>query len=390
MKFPDDRALDLAHEFHEQNRRMRSSGFYDFHQQIAADFVKMLDSVTTSLTVTERVRSVMADQNRTSISSILEMTKAANMSALDVLGDLNSHVKAAAQFSVINHDWVQQLSGFGNITNISMDKLLGSHLTNITEMSLLTQVTLGKMDWANIGRGVTAADTVREMVGATFTDFSHSYNDLFKAFKEPQTSLLTLPPSLSEFPAVEFFTGVECLNVTTGETSEDEYEDERQIVREEISARVDETLRTHLVNLKPELLKLWEGAKQALTSNNPDRVRHFITSFRELFTHVLHLLSPDDNLRKWSTSPNDFANNRPTRRARLCYISRGINHGAFTAFIEKDVAATLAICDLFQAGTHGINSSFNEAQLFALKNRAESAICFMLTITDAEQQSSEY
>lgn len=268
--------------------------------------------------------------------------------------------------------------------------MLGTRLTNIADMSLLAQGTLAKLDWENIGRGLSTADAVKEMVGTTFTDFSRSYNDLFTAFKEPQTSLLTLPPSLSELPSIEFFTGVECLDVTTGETSEDEYEDERQIVREEISARADETLRTQLVSLKPELLNLWEGAKQALTSDNPDRARHFITSFRELFTHVLHLLSPDDDLRGWSTSPKDFVNNRPTRRARLSYISRGISHGAFTAFVEKDVAATLAICDLFQAGTHGISNNFSEAQLFALKNRAESAICFMLAIADAEQNSNEH
>lgn len=390
MKFPDDRTLDLAREFNEQNRRLRLSGLENFHHQRAADFGRMLDSATTGFATRELSRLVMLDASRNAVSSIIEMTRAANVSALDVFGDLSRHVKAAADFGVIKHDWKQGLAGLGDVPGMSVEKMLGARLTNIANMSLLAQGTLAKLDWENIGRGLSTADAVKEMVSTTFTDFSRSYNDLFTAFKEPQTSLLTLPPSLSELPSIEFFTGVECLDVTTGETSDDEYEDERQIVREEISARADETLRTQLVSLKPELLNLWEGAKQALTSDNPDRARHFITSFRELFTHVLHLLSPDDDLRGWSTSPKDFVNNRPTRRARLSYISRGISHGAFTAFVEKDVAATLAICDLFQAGTHGISNNFSEAQLFALKNRAESAICFMLAIADAEQNSNEH
>lgn len=102
MKFPDNRALDLAREFNEQNRRLRLSGLEDIHHQRAADFGRMLDSATTGFATRELSRLVMPDTSRNAVSSIIEMTRAANVSALDVFGDLSRHAKAAADFGVIS------------------------------------------------------------------------------------------------------------------------------------------------------------------------------------------------------------------------------------------------------------------------------------------------
>jgi hypothetical protein len=48
-----------------------------------------------------------------------------------------------------------------------------------------------------------------------------------------------------------------------------------------------------------------------------------LRQFGELFTHILHGLSPDAEVRKWSTEPAHYHNGRrPTRRAWLLYICR--------------------------------------------------------------------
>lgn len=135
-----------------------------------------------------------------------------------------------------------------------------------------------------------------------------------------------MPPRLSELPSVEFFNGADLLRSTSfpGER-EDEFEGARQDAREEIADETGAALPGLLSEVNPELLRLWEGARQARSSSNPDRVRHFATSLRELLTHVMHQLSPDDELRAWSSSADDFANN--PRKARLRFIARGINHG---------------------------------------------------------------
>ena len=130
--------------------------------------------------------------------------------------------------------------------------------------------------------------------------------------------------------------------------------------------------------LDPSLIKLWRGANQALNLKNPDAVRHFATSLRELLTHVIHKLSPDDEVKNWSTSPKHFHNGKPTRRARLLFICKGINHGPFSTFLEKDIDALLACIDIFQEGTHAINVPLKISQLEALKNRAGSSLRLLI------------
>ena len=129
------------------------------------------------------------------------------------------------------------------------------------------------------------------------------------------------------------------------------------------------------------LVQLWEGARGAFDSSNPDRVRHFAVSLRELFTHVLQQLAPDDKVRQWSTSPDLFSDNRPTRKARLLFICRDISNGSFIDFIEKDIAAVLELVKLFQRATHQVIVPYTEAQLEALMIRMESSIRFMLEIS---------
>ncbi len=99
----------------------------------------------------------------------------------------------------------------------------------------------------------------------------------------------------------------------------------------------------------------------------------------------MHYLSPDAEIKTWSQSKDDFANGRPTRKARLRFIARHINHGAFTDFVEKDLAATLAAIDLFNAGTHKVKSSITEKQLQALISKVETTLLFLFEIGNSTE-----
>lgn len=129
-----------------------------------------------------------------------------------------------------------------------------------------------------------------------------------------------------------------------------------------------------------ELIIPLNGARKSLRSNNPDRIRHFAISLRELFTRVLHSLAPDEKVGEWSQDPNHYHKGRPTRRARLLFACREINQDPFSNFIEKDIDAVIAFLKLFQKGTHEAKSNFTDAQLTALQNRAESTLRFLLEI----------
>jgi hypothetical protein len=139
-------------------------------------------------------------------------------------------------------------------------------------------------------------------------------------------------------------------------------------------------VRELLGRLDAGLIALLGGADAARKSSNPDRVRHATTSLRELITHVLHRLSPDDEVRRWTSDPNYFHEGRPTRRARLLYIVRAVNVPPLDAFTNADVESTVKFIELFQEGTHAVRPGISELQLHALQIRTEGLLRLLLTL----------
>jgi hypothetical protein len=164
------------------------------------------------------------------------------------------------------------------------------------------------------------------------------------------------------------------------EKEDSEFIEQKQHVRREIQAETNDKLADLLARLNEGLVTLWDGARLSLNSDNPERARHTAVSLRELFTHVLHALAPDAEVKNWTNNPKHYHNKRPTRKARLLYICREINYGPFTDFIEADINSTLKFLDLFQEGTHKIVIEYQERQLRAMLVRMESTLRFLLEI----------
>lgn len=95
---------------------------------------------------------------------------------------------------------------------------------------------------------------------------------------------------------------------------------------------------------------------------------------------MIHILAPDEQIKKWSNDSSLYDKGKPTRKARLLFICRNISNDPLSKFVEKDVSATVEFLRLFQEGTHAITASFSEHQLIALKARAESTLKFLLEI----------
>ena len=72
-------------------------------------------------------------------------------------------------------------------------------------------------------------------------------------------------------------------------------------VDEEIESEIDEqdgVFEARLRRLDPELVGVFRGGVQALERGGADWQRHTLVSFREVATHVLHKLSPDEDVKK--------------------------------------------------------------------------------------------
>ena len=255
------------------------------------------------------------------------------------------------------------------------------NLASVFGPSLLAQSAVARLSQSTVGTlaGLSRSNGAR--LKHTFSNLSRSFTELAKPVPGQFSGILTLPDEVMKFPSNELFLGADLLHLVSVDRGKEapaqSLEAETQQVRETISLEASSALPGLLASLDATLVTMWQGGVLALASDNPDRIRHFVISLRELFTHVLHGLAPDEQVKAWSRTPDHYSDGRPTRRARLLFISRHVNSGKFSNFLEKDIAATLEVIALFQRVHEPVNS-LTEAQVALLKTRIESALYFML------------
>lgn len=252
-----------------------------------------------------------------------------------------------------------------------------SSLAKMTELSVFAERSIIGFDYNSIGSSINILDPIKNIISSSFLEVSQKYATLVKSFEINPNSYATLNPLLTKSTSIEYFTGA---NLIEAISCDEKISEKGESIKNEILIENINSLNLFLPDLDKGLTKLWHGAIASLNSNNPDKVRHFCISIRELFTHVIHLLAPDGDIKKWSKNPADYQNGTPTRKARFFFICRNISNEPFNKFIEKDISATLEFLRLFQEGTHAITANFSEIQLIALKTRAESTLRFIIEI----------
>jgi len=254
-----------------------------------------------------------------------------------------------------------------------------------SRFSGVAELSLRMASAANALQVTGSLHGIRSILAADFTTVSRQFSSFLQNIRPYLAEESSLSRELLSIPSREFFVSEELLEVACEyPTVESDLEAEKENIRAEIDLHTASGLEKSLVLISPKLVEVWWGAKAAVESQNRDKARHALVSARELATQVLHALAPDDQVRKWNPSPDNYdEKGRPTRRARLFYACRTINCGPLKAFVEKDVSALLALFDVFQAGTHGIDPGFSEKQLRMIFRRAESALCSLIEIGDA-------
>ena len=206
------------------------------------------------------------------------------------------------------------------------------------------------------------------------------------AYAEWHSSIdLTIRSAISlSTPARENFLATDLLGSLQEEKqADDDLAPARITVVEEAEQEILITLPGALQAIDPELYRLWKGAWDALFSENPDRVRHSLTSARELVTHVLHALTPDRQIQAWSADASYFHNGKPTRRARLMYLLSPIESEHLKDYLKKEIDACLALIDMFQVGTHSVCPPFSDMQVRVILRKVHSMICTLVEVRNA-------
>jgi hypothetical protein len=261
---------------------------------------------------------------------------------------------------------------------IELAESLNSRLLAMMEQSLIAQNSIANIDFNKFNSFTNVTDKILGNFRNGILDFTDSYNNLLESLSERRSSIFELPPSIIEFPTYEMLGNVDLIGSITDEDNENREQDQ------EIQIIVTDSLEVYLKEINPNLVNLRVGAKEAFTSNNPDKIRHCVTSLRELVREVIQYLSPEDSIKSWSQSEEDYSNGRPTRKARLRFITRHINHGKFIKFVEQDLKATSLAIDLFNAGTHQVKSKLTENQVSALIAKVETSLLFLLEIANSK------
>ena len=144
----------------------------------------------------------------------------------------------------------------------------------------------------------------------------------------------------------------------------------------------------HLEQVCPDLVPLLLGAREALDGNNTDRARHVLCSLRTLWEQLLRLLAPDKRVIGWKSEMDNqrqqFCELKPTRKDKILYICRELNHGPLVKVLEHD---TLAIIELLGVchRIHALNIKLTDAQLRVIVLKNELWLKYILQISNQTQ-----
>lgn len=178
---------------------------------------------------------------------------------------------------------------------------------------------------------------------------------------------------LIDLPQQETRNSLLALNALTGNASVDV----------PAGAQLGSTLiETELARISSELDARWRGAVFSLSPNNPDASRHFCTSSREIFTTVLDLTAPDDEVFSADSRCSKTEDGRPTRRAKIHHLLavKGYDLETLEEFVEKDIENIIELFRVFNDATHGRAGKFQLQELLAIKKRVEDGIIFICGI----------
>lgn len=308
---------------------------------------------------------------------------AALSSAHENLSHILSH-RLTLDSIAANATWHDIGATYRSMTaNAAAEFAVMRHSAMVADSALLAQQECLKMEWARLSTAQVVGIPDISSAGRTFTTVVGAYSDLMRSIDQERYTLASFAPIVSSGPPIEIFTGARVFNFLAPESDDVE---EIDVIEppSNYQTEIDASLEDLLASVNPKFQKLWQGARTALHSNNPDYGRHVTTSLRELVSHLLRTLAPDEQVKSWSSHPEHFVEGHPTRKARMQFMCRGINHGPFEKFLAADVKLNIELIDLFNRGTHGIESAFTHPQLQALLVRTASFVRFVVLVSRAQ------
>ncbi len=253
-------------------------------------------------------------------------------------------------------------------------------LTSASQMATIAETFSTRIDFDRIRNAFKFQDDIVAQLQGRFENLTSGFDRLALAV-ESLPKLTALPsfvlPSASREVLV---TGRAVMELwpDDAEDADDEQASVLADVREETSGVFD-----LLSRVNPALAKAYQGAREALSGGGIDRGRHVLASLRELWGHLLRSLASDENVIPWLSGkhPELLHEGKPTRRARILYVCREINHEPLSDFLDSDTKALVEYVQ-FLNRVHQLETGLSDRQLNALLLRTDSWLTFMIQISE--------
>jgi len=259
---------------------------------------------------------------------------------------------------------------------------LSSTLFEMQKVTAVSDLLISRLDWNALSPVYDVDSLMVSAVRDTFEGFSRTYDGLFRGLQTQARAETFRLPDLSRLTVLDYHNTVEVLGVLAPVADIPDVTEFRRNLREQQILEFGSDLERMLHELNPAFADAWRGAEVALQSGHTDHERHWSVSMRELLTHVLHALAPDDKIRIWTNSPQNFdEKGKPKRECRMRYICRGaLSAGKteFADFLEKDVGCFVGIMRMLQGGTHGMPPTLRSEDLRFVQAKIESMLVYLL------------
>jgi hypothetical protein len=238
----------------------------------------------------ERYKEVAASERH-----MVEIVNATSIIS-DFIKDRESFTRMAKEAIGTSKYWQVELDMYKSFSDEAEAYRLAlkAHYSDVAELSLIAQEHVRHLNWDKIGCTIGMSPELISPAASTFSKLLKSYGHLFQSFQEAEYKMASFPPFISKLPPVEIITGSDFL-LTISRGGWEQSPQEVEEIKTQLIEDIEFSLEDLLVRLNEGLIPLWQGAKEALKSYNPDRSRHIIVSLRELVTYVLHQTAPDND-----------------------------------------------------------------------------------------------
>jgi hypothetical protein len=302
-----------------------------------------------------------------------------NPSTAKMYSELSAQL--AARSDIMTPPYWESLKGIADAIQQQRNFPTSRQIISLRRTALLAGSTLQNIDASVIG------PKLRLSTGALtgFVNAVEAHSDAFSdLIIEVGKSLPTdeVSANLMEQAAASIFSESEMVLALAGDPGNPETLDERGERRAELAVEFSDRLSQLLIPFGSYHVRNWQGAKRALRGDNPDKVRHVLSSLRTLWDDLVNKFAPEKVVRKQATE-DDYHTTSDGRRilqreARFRYIGRHIVSERLASAWIADAVALVKVYGILN-GLHIGDLEIPDAELEMIVLRTEGALLMLIS-----------